>query len=88
MVKHFFIFIAIILTHTSLNAQSKGNLFIIGGGTRTAKLMQAKLATAQLKEGDYIVVLPMASAETDTHFITLKSHWQISLLILSLILIS
>ncbi|MDQ3682135.1 MAG: cyanophycinase [Bacteroidota bacterium] len=72
MVKHFFIFTAIILTHTSLNAQSKGNLFIIGGGTRTPRLMQAMLATAQLKEGDYIVVLPMASAETDTAFYYFK----------------
>ncbi len=46
--------------------QPKGNLFIIGGGKRTAALMQSMLSTAHLKPSDYIVVLPMATAEPDT----------------------
>jgi cyanophycinase len=66
MVKHLFSVIAFIVSSTSLMGQPKGNLFIIGGGTRTPQLMQAMLATAQLKKEDYIIVLPMASAETDT----------------------
>ncbi len=72
MFKCLFIFIAFIISHTSINAQSKGSLFIIGGGTRTPQLMQAMLVTAQLKKEDYIVVLPMASSQTDTAFYYFK----------------
>ena len=45
--------------------QKKGNLFIIGGGDRSAELMVELIKTADLKVGDYIVVLPMASAEPE-----------------------
>ncbi len=71
MVKYLLVFITFSAYHI-VHAQPKGNLFIIGGGTRTPQLMQAMLATAQLKKEDYIVVLPMASAETDTAFYYFK----------------
>ena len=38
-----------------------GSLFIIGGGERSDKLMQDLVSTAALSEGDYVVILPMAS---------------------------
>ncbi|MFN2438213.1 MAG: cyanophycinase [Chitinophagaceae bacterium] len=72
MIKLFFLFIKLIIVHATLSAQQKGSLFIIGGGTRTPQLMQAMLTTAQLKQEDYIIVLPMASAETDTAFYYFK----------------
>ena len=49
-------------------SQPKGNLFIIGGGSRSDELMHALMNTAQLHDGDYIVVLPMATTEPDTSF--------------------
>ena len=51
-----------------LFSQPKGNLFIIGGGSRSDELMYALMATAQLSSNDYIVVLPMATEEPDTAF--------------------
>ena len=40
----------------------KGNLFIIGGGDRSATLVKSLVETADLKPSDYIVVLPMATS--------------------------
>jgi len=53
----------------AVNAQnSKGNLFIIGGGERSDALMQQMLNTANLKPNDYIIVLPMSSEVPDSGF--------------------
>ncbi|HYK47703.1 MAG TPA: cyanophycinase [Parafilimonas sp.] len=49
-------------------SQPKGNLFIIGGGSRSDELMHSLVSTAQLRTNDYIVVLPMATTEPDTSF--------------------
>lgn len=51
-----------------LQAQSKGNLFIIGGGNRSDELMKQMLNTAGFNAKDYIVVLPMASEIPDVGF--------------------
>ncbi|MFD2286383.1 cyanophycinase [Pedobacter petrophilus] len=59
-----------------LNAQSKGNLFIIGGGNRSDELMKQLLTTASLKASDYIVVLPMASEIPDVGFKTFLTQIQ------------
>ena len=53
-------------------SQPKGNLFIIGGGQRSSRLIQALLSTAQLSAKDYIVVLPMATVEPDTAWYYMK----------------
>jgi len=50
------------------NTVNKGNLFIIGGGSRTTELMQTLVSAAQLKPADYIVILPMSSEAPDTSF--------------------
>lgn len=42
--------------------QSKGKLFIIGGGDRSVELMEELVQTANLRPTDYIVVLPMATS--------------------------
>lgn len=54
------------------NTSPKGSLFIIGGGKRSPELMKTMLNTARMEKGDYIVVLPMASSETDTAFHYIK----------------
>ena len=55
-------------THTPV----RGKLFIIGGGDRTEGLMKALLATAALGKNDYVVVLPMSSAEPDSSYFYFK----------------
>lgn len=45
----------------SLAYGQKGSLFIIGGGERSASLMQELVNTAKLQPNDYVVVLPMSS---------------------------
>ncbi|MTH15463.1 cyanophycinase [Flavobacterium sp. LC2016-01] len=58
-----------------LQAQnSKGKLFIIGGGDRSDALMKQVLAVAELGTKDYIVVLPMSSEEPDSSFIFFKTQ--------------
>lgn len=42
-------------------ANSKGSLFIIGGGERTPELVNQLVETANLQPNDYIVILPMAT---------------------------
>src|SRR5258706_1482229 len=67
--KNKFFFLSIILLLCSqLLSQPKGNLFIIGGGSRSDELMQALMNTAQLSSKDYIVILPMSTEEPDTAF--------------------
>ena len=51
-----------------INQNTRGKLFIIGGGSRSVALMHTLVYTAQLKPKDYIVILPMSSEEPDTSF--------------------
>ena len=46
----------------------QGVLFIIGGGTRSPALVEKMVSLARLRVNDYVVVLPMASAEPDSSF--------------------
>lgn len=58
-----------------VSAQTKtGKLFIIGGGERSDALMQQLLTTAEMKDKDYVIVLPMASEIPDTGFNFLSSQ--------------
>jgi len=66
----FYFIIALALSFSSVQAQSpKGNLFIIGGGNRSDKLMNNLLTISKLEAKDYIVVLPMSSQEPDSAYI-------------------
>lgn len=51
-------FFAALMSH----GQNKGSLFIIGGGERTPALMKELVKTADLRQTDYVVVLPMATS--------------------------
>ncbi len=55
------------------NSEPKGNLVIIGGGSRTPLIVQALLETAKLNKNDYIAVLPMSSEEPDTGYYYFKT---------------
>lgn len=70
------IFIAVLsLFSTLIQAQNtKGKLFIIGGGDRSDDLMKKLLSVAELGPKDYIVVLPMSSEEPDSSFIFFKTQ--------------
>lgn len=46
----------------------KGELFIIGGGKRTEKLMNKLIAYAELAQGDSVLIITAASSEPDTSF--------------------
>ena len=73
--KYKFIFTGIaFLLYCHTFSQPKGNLFIIGGGHRSPRLIHALLATAQLSAKDYIVVLPMATEQPDTAYYYIKSE--------------
>lgn len=56
-------------------SQSRGSLFIIGGGHKSKELMQELIATAHLNSNDYIVFLPMATEEPDTSFAYIKEDF-------------
>lgn len=53
------------LSNITIEAKSKGKLFIIGGGARSAELMQSLVNTAELRSSDYIVILPMATSDPE-----------------------
>ena len=73
--KYKFIFTGIaFLLYFHTFSQPKGNLFIIGGGHRSPRLIHALLATAQLSAKDYIVVLPMATEQRDTAYYYIKTE--------------
>lgn len=55
-------------------ALPKGNLFIIGGGSRSPQMIQQLIQTAQLNNKDHIVVLPMSGEEPDTSFYYIKTQ--------------
>ena len=52
----------------------KGNLFIIGGGTRTADLMTELIRTANPSSKDYIVILTMATSVPEESFESIRSQ--------------
>lgn len=65
----------LLLSSNISNAQNtKGKLFIIGGGDRSDDLMKQVLSVAELTAKDYIVVLPMSSEEPDSSFIFFKTQ--------------
>src|ERR1022692_3211194 len=54
------------------NPSPKGKLFIIGGGSRSDKLLKKLIETAALGKTDHITVLPMSGADPDTSFYYIK----------------
>lgn len=78
MNKYFYralIFLAVFSFTISLAyGQKKGNLFIIGGGERSAELLEALIKTADFGMSDYIVILPMASGVPDESVAYIRSQ--------------
>jgi cyanophycinase len=56
-------------------SQTKGNLFIIGGGHKSEDLMRQLLKTGQVNPNDYIAILPMSSEEPDTSYYYIKEDF-------------
>lgn len=47
-------------------SENKGKLYIIGGGKRPSSMIEQLIDLSHLREGGYLVVLPMASEEPDS----------------------
>ena len=58
------------------SVQPKGKLFIMGGGDRPPALMKSLVAVAEMKPGDYVIVLPMSSEYPDTSYHYFKAGLQ------------
>lgn len=76
----FFFLCFFLLVMTQAEAQRnapkpKGNLFIIGGGSRSPELIRELLRTADLRPKDHIVVLPMSSAEPEASFASIAKEF-------------
>ena len=52
----------------------QGKLFIIGGGTRSAALIQTLVSTADMGAQDYMIVLPMSSGEPEASYEAIKKQ--------------
>lgn len=63
----------LLLSATQVKGQ-KGSLFIIGGGDRSPALIQALIKTANMGEKDYMIVLPMSSAEPEASYEAIKKQ--------------
>ncbi|RYZ28705.1 MAG: cyanophycinase [Chitinophagaceae bacterium] len=68
----FFSFLS--LTINAQNRNASGSLFIIGGGNRSDSLIAQLVKTANLRTNDYVVVLPMASAEPEAGFTVISQQ--------------
>ncbi|MBU1371266.1 MAG: cyanophycinase [Bacteroidetes bacterium] len=71
------IYILLFMSFTAraqFNNYPKGNLFIIGGGERSAELIDDLVKTAEMRRNDFIVVLPMATSIPDSAFISISQQ--------------
>jgi cyanophycinase len=73
-VKTLFVIIILSVSFTMQAQKTKGRLFIIGGGTKSDKLMNQLITISDLKKKDYIVVLPMSSEQPDSAYIYFKEQ--------------
>ena len=67
---------ALLCCFTIQAQNTKGKLFIIGGGHRSDALMMPLISISELKKKDYVVVLPMSSEEPDSAYIYFKEQFQ------------
>lgn len=51
---------------SNVSAEKEGRLFIIGGGSRPAEMVNRMIDEAGVRDGGYVVILPMSSAEPDS----------------------
>ncbi|MEO6330496.1 MAG: cyanophycinase [Ginsengibacter sp.] len=56
--------------------QTRGKLFIIGGGTSSSVLILKLIKTARLNKKDHIAILPMAGEEPDSSYYYVKTQLQ------------
>ncbi len=73
----FFTLFVFTFSHEALaqQAETKGSLFIIGGGSRPTSMVERIIKESGLNEGGYAIILPMASAEPDSSFYYAKKQF-------------
>lgn len=67
-IKVSFLYLFSLLFIFTMNAQEKGSLFIIGGGSRPPSMVERIIKESGIDRGGYAIILPMASSEPDTSF--------------------
>jgi len=65
----FFLCLFFVSTQTAGKNPPKGKLFIIGGGSRSDEMVNRLITEANLRQGGYVFILPMASEDADSAII-------------------
>ena len=69
-----YIVLTMLLLLASQAIAQKGKLFIIGGGSRSPELIQSLIHTADMGEKDYMIILPMSSAEPEASYEAIRKQ--------------
>ena len=69
-----FVVLSMLLLLASQAMAQKGKLFIIGGGSRSPELIRSLINTAGMGDKDYMIVLPMSSAEPEASYESIKKQ--------------
>ncbi len=75
MKKHLF-FLLFLAFNFTFSQNSKGKLFIIGGGSRPDFLVDRMIKEAGLKSGETVAIFPHASEEQDSSFYYAKQQFE------------
>ena len=74
--KKYLFFLAFLAFNFTFSQNSKGKLFIIGGGSRPDFLVDRMIKEAGLKSGETVAIFPHASEEQDSSFYYAKQQFE------------
>ena len=74
--KKYLIFLVFLAFNFTFSQNSKGKLFIIGGGSRPDFLVDRMIKEAGLKSGETVAIFPHASEEQDSSFYYAKQQFE------------
>ena len=74
--KKYLIFFVFLAFNFTFSQNSKGKLFIIGGGSRPDFLVDRMIKEAGLKSGETVAIFPHASEEQDSSFYYAKQQFE------------
>ena len=74
--KNYLFFLVFLAFNFTFSQNSKGKLFIIGGGSRPDFLVDRMIKEAGLKSGETVAIFPHASEEQDSSFYYAKQQFE------------
>ena len=74
--KKYLFFLVFLAFNFTFSQNSKGKLFIIGGGSRPDFLVDRMIKEAGLKSGETVAIFPHASEEQDSSFYYAKQQFE------------